>query len=52
MFNKIITGITPPKCLSLDNDPLFEYHRWQANLRVLEVDEIKTVTGIPIPFLC
>ena len=39
--------------MSSDDDPLFEYHRWQANLRVLEVDEIKTVTGVPIshPFV-
>jgi transposase InsO family protein len=48
MFNKIVSGITPPKYLSSDNDPLFEYHRWQANLRVLEVDEIKTGPEVPI----
>lgn len=35
MFNKIIVGKTFPKCLSSDNDPLFESHRWQANLRIL-----------------
>ena len=53
MFNKVITGITPPKYLSSDNDPLFEYHRWQANLRVLEVDEIKAVPEVPVshPFI-
>jgi hypothetical protein len=53
MFNKVITGITPPKYLSSDNDPLFEYHRWQANLRVLDIDEIKTVRGVPVshPFV-
>jgi putative transposase len=27
--------------LSSDNDPLFRFQRWQANLRVLEVDERK-----------
>ncbi len=43
MFNKVITGVTLPKYLSSDNDPLFEYHRWQANRRVLEIDEIKTI---------
>jgi transposase InsO family protein len=33
--------------------PLFEYHRWQANPRVLEVDEIKSVSGVPVshPFV-
>ncbi len=33
--------------LSSDNDPLFEYHRWQANLRILEIDEIKSVPYTP-----
>jgi transposase InsO family protein len=53
MFNKVITGITPPKYLSSDNDPLFEDHRRQADLRVLDIDEIKTVTGVPVshPFV-
>ncbi len=48
MFNKIIVGESPPRYLSSDNDPLFEYHRWTANLRVLEIDEIKTLTGVPV----
>jgi transposase InsO family protein len=47
MFNKVIAGRSAPRYLSSDNDPLFEYHRWQANLRVLEVDEIKTVPEVP-----
>ena len=53
MFSKIIAGKSAPRYLSSDNDPLFEYHRWQANLRVLEVDEIKTVPGVPVshPFM-
>ena len=29
--------------LSTDHDPLFEAHQWQANLRILEIDELKTV---------
>ena len=36
-------GSPPPTCLSSDHDPLFEYHRWKANLRILQVKEIKTV---------
>ena len=32
-----------PKYLSRDNDPLYRFQQWQANLRVLEVMEIKTV---------
>ena len=53
MFNKIIAGESPPRYLSSDNDPLFEYHRWQANLRILEIDEIKTVPEVPTshPFI-
>jgi putative transposase len=53
MFNKIITSKTLPKCLSSDNDPLFEFHRWQANLRILEIDEIKMIPGVPTshPFI-
>ena len=53
MFNSIISGISLPKRISTDHDPLFRYHRWQANLRVLEIDEIKTVPFTPIshPFV-
>jgi putative transposase len=53
MFNKVIVGMTPPLYLSSDNDPLFEHHRWQANLRVLDIDEIKKVPDVPVshPFV-
>ncbi len=47
MFNKIIASKILPKRLSSDNDPLFEFHRWQANLRILGIDEIKTIPGVP-----
>jgi hypothetical protein len=32
---------------------LFEFHRWKANLRILDVDEIKTVPLVPLshPFV-
>ena len=42
-----------PSYLSSDNDPLFLYHRWQANLRILEIDEVKSVPYTPIshPFV-
>src|SRR6202035_4127659 len=26
--------IRPPKYFSADHDPLYEFHRWQANLRI------------------
>jgi putative transposase len=37
----------------MDHDPLFEAHRWTANLRILEIDEIKTVPHVPLshPFV-
>jgi hypothetical protein len=38
-----------PKYLSSDHDPLFRFGQWQANLRILEVAEIKTVTHVPLP---
>ena len=48
MFNKIISGRRLlPKYLSTDNDPLFKYHRWQANLRILDIKEIKSVPYTP-----
>src|SRR5579862_650757 len=43
MFNRAIHAQTLPKYLSSDHDPLFQFHQWQANLRVLGVEEIKTV---------
>lgn len=53
MFNSIIGGKKLPLYLSTDNDPLFRFHRWQANLRVLDVQEIKSVPYTPIshPFI-
>ncbi len=53
MFNRIIAGSEPPHYLSSDHDPLFEYHRWQANLRILDIESIKSVPYTPIshPFV-
>jgi putative transposase len=53
MFNKIISGKPLPKCLSSDNDPLYLFHRWQANLLILEVKEKKSISGAPTshPFI-
>ena len=44
---------TLPRHLSSDHDPLFEFHRWKANLRILDVTEIKTVPEVPLshPFV-
>ncbi len=47
MFNQAIAGHAPPARLSTDHDPLFRFHRWLANLRILEVEEIKSVPYVP-----
>jgi putative transposase len=53
MFQHAIRRKSSPRYLSTDNDPLYRFHQWQANLRVLEVTEIKTVPGVPFshPFV-
>jgi putative transposase len=53
MFNRAIHTQTLPKYLSSDHDPLYRFQQWQANLRVLEVQEIKTVPYVPLshPFV-
>ena len=53
MFQQAIRRHSLPKYLSTDNDPLYRFHQWQANLRVLEVIEVKTVPGVPLshPFV-
>ncbi|HYR83594.1 MAG TPA: integrase core domain-containing protein [Terriglobia bacterium] len=53
MFNRAIRARTLPKYLSSDHDPLYRFQQWQANLRVLEIEEIKTVPYVPLshPFV-
>jgi putative transposase len=53
MFNSIVSGSMAPRYLSSDNDPLFLFHRWKANLRILDVTEVKTVPYVPLshPFV-
>ena len=42
-----------PRRVSTDHDPLFRAHRWQASLRVLGAEEIKTAPYVPLshPFV-
>ncbi|HEY2483883.1 MAG TPA: hypothetical protein VGI36_01980, partial [Candidatus Binataceae bacterium] len=47
MFNRAIAKQTLPRYLSSDHDPLFSFHRWLANLRVLDVGEINTLACTP-----
>ena len=53
MFQRAIRCQGLPKYLSSDHDPLYRFHLWQANLRVLGVTEIKTVPYVPLshPFV-
>lgn len=53
MFNQATSKQSWPGYLSSDNDPLFQYCRWKANLRVLEIDEIKSLPYVPMshPFV-
>jgi len=47
MLKQAIRGTGLPKYLSSDHDPLYRFHQWEANLRVLGVTEIKTVLYTP-----
>ncbi len=44
MFNRATRGQSSPTYLSSDHDPLYRFRQWQANLRILDVREIETVT--------
>ncbi|MGH1487331.1 MAG: integrase core domain-containing protein [Cellvibrionaceae bacterium] len=47
MFNEIASKQLLPTRLSSDNDRLFEFHRWKANLRIREIEEVKSIPGTP-----
>ena len=53
MFNSAIRIKGLPKGLSSDKDPLFRYHQWQTHLRILEIEEIKSIPYTPTshPFI-
>ena len=53
MFNRATRCQTPPTYVSSDHDPLYRFRQWQRNLRILEVQEIKTVPYVPLshPFV-
>lgn len=53
MFNRAMGRQVAPTYLSSDHDPLYRFHQWQANLRILEVEAIKTVPYLPLshPFV-
>ena len=53
LFNQAIFSSGVPKILSSDNDTLFRFHRWQFNLRILDIEEIKSIPHTPTshPFI-
>jgi len=53
LFNNATSGQGWPERTSTDNDPLFQYHRWKATLRILEIEEIKSLPYVPMshPFV-
>lgn len=47
MFNQATAGQGLPRRSSFDHDRLFEFHRWQANLRILEIEAVCSVPYAP-----
>lgn len=47
MFNCASSGQPLPMYLSADRDPLYRFQQWQANLRILNIQEVKTVPHVP-----
>jgi len=48
LFNNATSGQGWPKRISTDKDPLFQYHRWKATLRIPEIEEIKSLPYVPM----
>ncbi len=53
MFNRAMGRQPAPTYISSDHDPLYRFHQWQANLRIVDVEAIKTVPYVPLshPFV-
>jgi transposase InsO family protein len=47
IFTHATCGQSLPTYLSADHDPLYRFHQWQANLRILNIQQIKTVPYVP-----
>jgi len=48
LFNQTISKRNALHYISTDHDPLFQFHRWKANLRILEIEEVKSIPFTPI----
>jgi putative transposase len=53
MFNEATSNHGWPERISTDNDPLYRYRQWKANLRVLDIEEVKSLPHVPMshPFV-
>lgn len=53
MFNRMLKDHPSPRYISTDHDPIFRHQRWKANLRILDIEEVKTVPYCPMshPFV-
>jgi len=53
MFSEATSVKDWPSRISTDNDPLFQYRQWKANLRILDIAEIKSIPYAPMshPFV-
>jgi len=53
LFNDATSEQGWPERISTDYDPIFQYHRWKATLRILEIEEIKSLPYVPMshPFV-
>jgi hypothetical protein len=47
MFNQARWGQQISKRVSTDHDPLFRFHCWRAKLRILDIEELKSVPFVP-----
>ena len=53
LFHQVTSRTEVPHWLSSDHDPVFRFHQWQANLRILGIHEVKTIPSVPVshPFI-
>ena len=46
LVSRQFSGQGLPTRLSNDHDPLFQFHRWRASLRILDVETVQTVLQV------
>jgi putative transposase len=49
LFKRAVARRSMPKRISTDHDPLFRFHRRLANLRIREIEQIKSYPLRPFP---